>query len=97
MTLACGCSRLGIKEIPTILEKAELFGASHAFHVVQLLLDCMQPRLSRRHPTLTGICVCESDVYRLRVVIFRHYCERNTSIKELLSSLPKIPVIQKFD
>jgi len=24
MTLACGCSRLGVKEIPTILEKAEL-------------------------------------------------------------------------
>src|SRR5437764_13566343 len=23
MTLACGCSRLGVKEIPTILEKAE--------------------------------------------------------------------------
>ena len=46
MTLACGCSRLGVKEIPTILEKAELFGASHAFHVVQLLLDRMQPRLN---------------------------------------------------
>src|SRR5207237_9792175 len=46
MTLACGCSRLGVKEIPTILEKAELFGASHAFHVVQLLLDRIQPRLN---------------------------------------------------
>src|SRR5438477_11019619 len=46
MTLACGCSRLGVKEIPTILEKAELFGASHAFHFVQLLLDRMQPRLN---------------------------------------------------
>src|SRR6266700_4816297 len=46
MTLSCGCSRLGFKEIPTILEKAELFGASHAFHVVQLLLDRMQPRLN---------------------------------------------------
>ena len=46
MTLACGCSRLGVKEIPTILEKAELFGATHAFHFVQLLLDRMQPRLN---------------------------------------------------
>ena len=45
MTLACGCSRLGVKEIPTILEKAELFGATHAFHFVQLLLDRMRPRL----------------------------------------------------
>src|SRR2546429_6713204 len=46
MTLACGCSRLGVKEIPTILEQAELFGATHAFHFVQLLLDRMQPRLN---------------------------------------------------
>src|SRR6266566_1231980 len=30
----------------TILEKAELFGATHAFHFVQLLLDRMQPRLN---------------------------------------------------
>src|SRR2546427_10590285 len=43
---ACGCSRLGVKEIPAILEKAELFGATHAFHFVQLLLDRMQPRLN---------------------------------------------------
>ena len=42
----CGCSRLGVKEIPTILEKAKLLGATHAFHFVQLLLDRMQPRLN---------------------------------------------------
>jgi len=46
MTLACGCSRLGVKEIPAILEKAELFSATHSFHFVQLLLDRMQPCLN---------------------------------------------------
>src|SRR2546427_9870985 len=43
---ACGCSRLGVKETPAILEKAELFSATHSFHFVQLLLDRMQPCLN---------------------------------------------------
>src|SRR5437773_10467314 len=44
---ACGCGRLGVKEVPAILEKAQLFSATHSFHFVQLLLDRMQTCLNR--------------------------------------------------
>ncbi len=40
------CVVIGVKEIPAILEKAELFSATHSFHFVQLLLDRMQPCLN---------------------------------------------------
>src|SRR5205814_9881275 len=39
MTLACGCSSLGVEEIATIFENAQLFGVRHSFHLLQLLLD----------------------------------------------------------
>src|SRR5205809_4105967 len=69
MTLACGCSRLGVKEIPTILEKAELFGASHAFHVVQLLLDrfgCLFRSLRGIYPVALSTAVEQHHWTRLR-------------------------------
>src|SRR5205807_362534 len=53
--------------------------------------------ICRRHPTLTGISVREAYVHSLRIIVLRHYCERDTPIKKLLGSLPKIPVVQKFN
>src|SRR5437762_12822122 len=63
---ACGCSRLGVKEIPAILEKAELFSATHSFHFVELLLDRMQPCL---HLSLVQLASGESIKASIKCVV----------------------------